>query len=91
MSWPLQPTSRYLLSLMDQHLSMPRSRGFRLVAADASTLQLVLQDVTGRKVNEAVALMLSLSVEPYSPTVGERQMVCEHLPHLRPNDLVRLD
>lgn len=79
MSWPLQPSSRYLLSLMDQHLPMPRWRGFRLVAADASTLQLVLQDVTGRKVNEAVALMVSLSVEPYSPTVGERQMMFEHL------------
>ena len=50
--------NQHLLAQMDQHLPVPRWRGFRLVAADASKLQLFLKDVTGRKVREAIAFML---------------------------------
>jgi hypothetical protein len=90
--------NRRLLALVEQHLPTPRWRGFRLVAADASKLQLFLKDVTARKVREAIAFALylpgpelSLSFELYSPTVGERQMLFEHLDHLQPNDLLLLD
>lgn len=90
--------NRRLLALVEQFLPMPRWRGFRLVAADASKLQLFLQDATTRQVREAVAFTLylpgpelSLSFELYSPSVGERQMLFEHLEHLAPNDLLLLD
>lgn len=87
-----------LLNLVEQHLSVPRWHGLRLVAADASKLQLFLKDALGRKVREAIAFALylpgpelSLSFELYSPKVGERQMLFEHLPSLKPNDLLLLD
>lgn len=90
--------NQHLLAQVDQHLPIPRWRGFRLVAADASKLQLFLKDVTGRKVREAIAFLLylpgpelALSFELYSPTVGERQMLFEHLQHLHPDDLLLLD
>lgn len=99
MSWPLASGQYpHLLLQVDQHLPIPRWRGFRLVAADASKPRLFLLHVTGRKVREAVALMLTLpgperalSFELSSPTVGERHMVFEHLQRLRPDDLVLLD
>jgi hypothetical protein len=47
-----------LLRAVDTHLPVPRWRGFRLVAADASKLQLFLKDLTARKVREAMAFML---------------------------------
>lgn len=90
--------NQHLLAQVEQHLPIPRWRGFRLVAADASKLQLFLKDVTGRKVREAIAFLLylpgpelALRFELYSPLVGERQMLFEHLQHLRPDDLMLLD
>jgi hypothetical protein len=90
--------NQHLLAQAEQHLPFPRWRGFRLVAADASKLQLFLKDAAGRKVREAIAFLfylpgpeLTLSFELYSPTVGERQMWFEHLPHLRADDLMLLD
>jgi hypothetical protein len=90
--------NQQLLAQVEQHLPIPRWRGFRLVAADASKLQLFLKDVTGRKVREAIAFLLylpgpelALSFELYSPTVGERQMLFEHLQHLGADDLLLLD
>ena len=90
--------NQHLLAQAEQHLAFPRWRGFRLVAADASKLQLFLKDAAGRKVREAIAFLfylpgpeLTLSFELYSPTVGERQMWFEHLPHLRADDLMLLD
>ena len=69
-----------------------------MVAADASKLQLFLQDATGRKVREAIAFMfylpaleLALDFELYSPLVGERQMLFEHLESLRTDVLLVLD
>lgn len=90
--------NQQLLAQVEQHLPIPRWRGFRLVAADASKLQLFLKDVTGRKVREAIAFLLylpgpelALRFELYSPMVGERQMLFEHLQHLRADDLMLLD
>lgn len=90
--------NQQLLAQVEQHLPIPRWRGFRLVAADASKLQLFLKDVTGRKVREAIAFLLylpgpelALRFELYSPLVGERQMLFEHLQHLRADDLLLLD
>ena len=87
-----------LLDLVESHLKVPRWRGFRVVAADASKLQLFLQDATGRKVREAIAFMLylpglelALDFALYSPLVGERQMLFEHLESLRTDDLLVLD
>jgi len=87
-----------LLALVEQHLGVPRWHGLRLVAADASKLQLFLQDATGRKVREAIAfalylpgLEMTLAAELYSPRVGERQMLFEHLGRLQAFDLLLLD
>jgi hypothetical protein len=83
---------------VERHLAVPRWRGLRVVAADASKLRLFGQDATGRKVREALAFLLylpglelTLDFELYSPAVGERQMLFEHLPSLRADDLVVLD
>ena len=87
-----------LLHLIETRLSLSRWRGFRVVAADASKLQLFLKDATGRRVREAIAFMIylpgtemALDFELYSPEVSERQMLFEHLDSLRPDDLLVLD
>lgn len=87
-----------LLDWAGQPLPGPRWHGFRRVAADASKLQLFLKDAAGRKVREAVAFALylpghelTLSFEPYSPAVGERQMLFEPLKTLKRDDLLLLD
>ena len=87
-----------LLGLVETHLPVPRWRGFRIVAGDASKLQLFLKDATSRKVREAIAFMLylpglelALAFELYPPSVGERQMRFEHLQSLQQDDLLVLD
>jgi hypothetical protein len=52
--------NQHLLAQTEQHLPFPRWRGFRLVAADASKLQLFLNDAAGRKVREAIAFLFYL-------------------------------
>jgi hypothetical protein len=88
----------HLLALVETHFEVPRWHGLRVVAADASKLRLFLQDATGRQVREAIAfalylpgLELTLSAELYSSSVGERQMLFEHLERLGPSDLLVLD
>lgn len=90
--------NRHLLHSVEHHLPLPRWRGFRLVAADASKLQLFLKDALGRRVREAIAFALYLpgpelflSFQLYGPSVSERQMLFEHLDHLQPDDLLILD
>ncbi|MDD5277500.1 MAG: hypothetical protein PHR16_15650 [Methylovulum sp.] len=68
------------------HLITPHWNGLRVVAADASKMRLYLQDASHRFVGEAVAfglylpgLEMMLSSELYSTSVGERQMLFEHL------------
>lgn len=87
-----------LMALVSEHLEVPRWHGLRVVAADASKLRLFLQDATGRQVREAIAfalylpgLEMTLAAELYSPTVGERQMLFEHLDSLDSSDLLVLD
>lgn len=87
-----------LLGLVEEHLPIPRWRGLRVVAADASKMQLFLQDATARMVREAVAfalylpdLEMTLAGKLYSPSTGERQMLFEHLECLAPGDLLVLD
>jgi hypothetical protein len=87
-----------LIGLVETHWPIPRWRGLRVVAADASRLQLFLKDATARKVREAIAFMLylpglelALDFELYSPSAGERQMLFEHLQSLRQDDLLVLD
>lgn len=87
-----------LLNLIEARMRFPRWHGFRVVAADASKLQLFLKDATGRKVREAIAFMMylpgaemALDFELYAPEVSERQMLFEHLDRLRPDDLLVLD
>jgi hypothetical protein len=87
-----------LLNLIEARMRFPRWHGFRVVAADASKLQLFLKDATGRKVREALAFMMylpgsemALDFELYSPQVSERQMLFEHLENLKRDDLLVLD
>lgn len=87
-----------LLNLIEARMPFPRWHGFRVVAADASKLQLFLKDATGRKVREAIAFMMylpgsemALDFELYSPQVSERQMLFEHLESLKRDDLLVLD
>lgn len=87
-----------LIALAEAHLPTPRWHGLRVVAADASRLRLFLNDATGRAVREAIAfalylpgLELSLAAQLYSPCVGERQMLFDHLDRLRADDVLVLD
>lgn len=87
-----------LLELVTAYRSIPLWHGLRVVAADASKMQLFLQDATGRCVREAIAFALylpgiemTLSAELYNPSVGERQMLFEHLQQLSSCDLLVLD
>jgi hypothetical protein len=87
-----------LLELVHAHLPIPRWHGLRVVAADASKMQLFLQDATGRMVREAIAfalylpgLEMTLAAKLYSPSTGERQMLFEHLDGLAADDLLVLD
>lgn len=87
-----------LLALVQEQMPVPRWHGLRVVAADASKVQLFLRDVTGRRMREAIAFALylpaselTLCAELYSPLVGERQMLFEHLEDLDPEDLLVLD
>lgn len=88
----------HLMTLVEAHLAPPRWHGLRVVAADASKLRLILADATGGSVREAIAFALhlpgqelTLAAELYSPQVGERQTLFEHLDTLAPSDLLVLD
>jgi len=87
-----------LLELVEARLPVPRWHGLRVVAADASKMQLFLQDATGRMVREAIAfalylpgLEMTLAAKLCGPSTGERQMLFEHLECLTPGDLLLLD
>ena len=87
-----------LLQLIDEHLTTPRWQGLRVVAADASKMQLFLSDATRRKVRDVIAfalylpgLEMTLAASLYSANTGERQMLFEHLEKLAADDLLVLD
>ncbi len=87
-----------LMRLVSNHLSVPRWNGLRVVAADASKMRMYLQDASHRFVREVVAfalylpgLEMTLSAELYNQSIGERQMLFEHLDQLDVGDLLVLD
>ncbi|WP_293932104.1 transposase [Iodobacter sp.] len=76
----------------------PRWQGLRLVAADASFLCLPARQIgSTQKLNAAAFALylpgaeLTLSAELYLPSVGERQMLFEHLEHVQADDLLLLE
>jgi hypothetical protein len=86
------------MTLVSDNLNIPRWNGLRVVAADASKMRMFLQDASHRFVREVIAfglylpgLEMTLSAELYSTTVGERQMLFEHLQKLDAQDLLVLD
>ena len=90
--------NQHLLDLVQSNLSIPLWHGLRVVAGDASKVQLFLQDATGRKLREAIAfglylpgIEMSLAFELYSNRCCERQMLFEHLDKLSADDLLVLD
>lgn len=90
--------NQQLMTLVEHHLSVPRWHGLRVVAADASKMQLFLTDASRRCVREVAAfalylpgLEMTLSAELYNARVGERQMLFEHLDKLNKDDLLVLD
>jgi len=90
--------NQHVMALIDSHTMTPRWNGLRVVAADASKMRLYLQDASHRCVREVIAfglylpgMEMMLTAELYSASVGERQMLFEHLPKLSTNDLLVLD
>ncbi|WP_207780504.1 hypothetical protein [Pokkaliibacter plantistimulans] len=90
----------HLLALLESESLIPRWRGLRLIAADASHLNLAVRAChwacTARPQQRAFGLYLveaemMLAASLYSTQVGERQMLFEHLDHLRSDDLLLLD
>lgn len=90
--------NQQLITLVSNNLDIPLWNGLRVVVADASKMSLYLQDTTHRFVREVSAFGLympgvemMLSSELYNASVGERQMLFEHLQKLGPQDLLVLD
>jgi hypothetical protein len=88
----------HLLTLVEQHIGVPRWCGLRVVAADASDLRLTTRDATRRIIQHAkvfalylpgVEMMLRATL--YGMDTGERQMLFEHLDLLGEHDLLVLD
>jgi len=90
--------NQHLLTLVVSHLSIPHWHGLRIVAADASKMRMTLNDASHRLIREVIAfglylpgLEMMLAAELYEASVGERQMLFEHLHQLDANDLLVLD
>jgi hypothetical protein len=92
------------LTLVDEQFGFPLWNGLRVVAGDATVLRLTLFGKTrdgksfARHVVDAIGFALylpgiemTLAAKLYSPDVGERQMLFEHLDKLRDNDILVLD
>ncbi|MGK5023123.1 IS4 family transposase [Janthinobacterium lividum] len=90
----------WLIAQAQQHGYLPRWHGFRLVAADASTVRFGLRASHVKRAAVADQLVfglflpgaeLMLSASLYSTDVGERQMLFEQLDRLGKDDLLLLD
>ena len=94
----------YFLALVGAQFGFPLWHGLRVVAGDATVLRLTLLGKTRdgkafvRHVVDAIGFALylpgiemTLAAKLYTPDVGERQMLFEHLDKLRRNDLLLLD
>ncbi|KWN69690.1 transposase [Burkholderia ubonensis] len=86
------------ITLVEQHIDLPRWCGLRVVAADASDVRLTARDSTRRVIRYAkvfalylpgVEMMLRATL--YCTDTGERQMLLEHLELLGKRDLLVLD
>jgi hypothetical protein len=78
--------TQHLLTLVEQHIGMPRWHGLRVVAADASDVRLTTRDATRRVIQFAKVFALylpgiemMLHATLYGTDTGERQMLFEHL------------
>ena len=90
--------NRHLMTLVEEHLSIPRWRGQRVIAADGSKVRLTLMKNEVRSIVEGVAfglflpgIELFLDFALHEPLCNERQMLFEMLDPLRENDLLVLD
>jgi hypothetical protein len=94
----------HFLALVGAQFGFPLWHGLRVVAGDATVLRLTLFGKTRdgkafvRHVVDAIGFALylpgiemTLAAKLYSPDVGERQMLFEHLDKLRHNDILVLD
>ena len=94
----------HFLHLAEQAFKFPTWYDFRIVAADATVLRLTQQFITAkgkkavRHILEVIGFALylpgiemTLVATLYLPTVGEREMLMDHLDKLRSNDLLVLD
>jgi hypothetical protein len=94
----------HFLTLVDEQFGFPLWYGLRVVAADATVLRLTLFGKTrdgkafARHIVDAIGFALylpgiemTLAARLYSPNVGERQMLFEHLGKLLLNDILVLD
>jgi hypothetical protein len=87
--------TQHLLTLVDQHIGMPRWHALRVVAADASDVRLITRDATRRVIQFAkvfalylpgVEMMLHATL--HGTDTGERPMLFEHLDPLGKNGLL---
>jgi len=94
----------HFLALVEAQFGFPLWHGLRVVAGDATVLRLTLFGKThdgkpfARHIVDAIGFALylpgiemTLAAKLYSPNVGERQMLFEHLDKLRHNDILVLD
>jgi hypothetical protein len=92
------------MTLVAEYFGFPTWHGLRVVAGDATVLRLTLfgkspnGKTTVRQIVDAIGFALylpgiemTLAAKLYTPTTGERQMLFEHLDHLRHNDILVLD
>lgn len=93
-----------MLALVEAQFGFPLWHELRVVAGDATVLRLTLCGKTPkgtlsvRHIVEAIGFALylpgiemTLAASLYSPDVGERQMLLEHLDKLRAKDILVLD
>jgi hypothetical protein len=90
--------NRHLMTLVEEHLPVPRWQGLRVIAADGSVVRLTLIKNGVRSIVEGVAfalylpgIELFLDFALHEPVCNERQMLFETLDLLREDDLLVLD
>jgi len=90
--------NRQLMALVEDHLTVPRWQGLRVIAADGSAVRLTLMKNGVRSIVEGVAfalylpgIELFLDFALHEPLCNERQMLFEALNPLQADDLLVLD
>lgn len=87
-----------LMRLVEEHLPIPRWKGFRVVAADGSAVRLTMRKDGVRSIVQGVAfglylpgIELFLDFRLHEPLSDERQMLFEAIDGLRADDLLVMD